>query len=211
MTKSKTLWERTVNLDLNGGGNDLCIDVNYNAAKKAASNDKNIHSFARLRESLLTATYGFSIKIIFGKLCFVNRSYKQDGMKIIVNTTIKVFFAKKKPFMAKLEDYIRRYQLKLFGQMKNNDYIYIDFCETFVSEKHKRSLSSIFTDGDVHIELYKDIKKFLDNKDIYKKLNYPYKFSALIYGQPGNGKSSTILAIASASVVSPLKYGNSSR
>lgn len=76
MTKSKTLWERTVNLDLNGGGNDLNIDMNYNAAKEAADNSKNIRGFAQLRESLLTATYGFSIKIIFGKLCFVNRSYK---------------------------------------------------------------------------------------------------------------------------------------
>ena len=196
MTKSKTLWERTVNLDLNGGGNNLDIDVNYNAAKEAANNNESINSFAQLRESLLTATYGFSIKIIFGKLCFVNHSYKQDGIKIIVNTTIKVFFAKKKSFMAKLEDYIRRYQLKLFGQMKNNDYIYIDFCETFVSEKHKRSLSSIFTDGDVHIDLYKDIKKFLDNKDIYKKLNYPYNYCALLHGVPGSGKSSTLLAIA---------------
>ena len=35
MTKSKTLWERTVNLDLNGGGNNLDIDVNYDAAKEA--------------------------------------------------------------------------------------------------------------------------------------------------------------------------------
>ena len=196
VTKSKTLWERTVNLDLNGGGNDLCIDVNYNAAKEAASNDKNIHSFARLRESLLTATYGFSIKILFGKLCFVNRSYKQDGMKIIVNTTIKVFFAKKKPFMAKLEDFIRKYQLKLFDQMRKNDYVYIDNYETFSSAKYKRNLSSIFTDGDVHIELYKDIKKFLDNKDIYRKLNYPYNYCALLHGVPGSGKSSTLLAIA---------------
>lgn len=76
MTKSKTLWERTVNLDLNGGGNNLDIDVNYDAAKEAANNTESINSFAQLHESLLTATYGFSIKIIFGKLCFVNRSYK---------------------------------------------------------------------------------------------------------------------------------------
>lgn len=117
-------------------------------------------------------------------------------MKIVVNTTIKVFFAKKKQFMEKLEDFIRKYQLKLFDQMRKNDCIYIDVNDMFSGEKYKRSLSSIFTDGDVHIELYKDIKKFLDNQDIYKKLNYPYNYCALLHGVPGSGKSSTLLAIA---------------
>ena len=64
--------------------------------------------------------------------------------------------------------------------------------------KMKRSFDSIFTDDDIHLALYDDIKKFIDNKETYKKLNYPYKYSALLYGDPGAGKSSTILAIASA-------------
>ena len=42
------------------------------------------------------------------------------------------------------------------------------------------------------------IKEFLDNKEKYQKLSYPYSFSALLYGHPGCGKSSTILAVASA-------------
>ena len=34
--------------------------------------------------------------------------------------------------------------------------------------------------------------------DKYRKLAYPYSYSALLYGKPGCGKSSTILAVASA-------------
>ena len=151
-----------------------------------------------MREQAVTNTYGFSIKIIFGKLCFVKRSYKQDGMKVIVNTTIKVFFDRKKKFMKELEKYIRSMQLCIYNKMNYNDSIFIDNGETYSGTKMKRSLDSIFIDGDVHKELYNDIKKFLDNKDVYKKLNYPYNYCALLYGVPGSGKSSTLLALATA-------------
>lgn len=82
--------------------------------------------------------------------------------------------------------------------MNYNDSVLINNCETYSGRKMKRSLDSIFTDGDIHKELYEDIKKFLDNKEIYKTLNYPYNYCALLYGVPGSGKSSTLLALATA-------------
>jgi chaperone BCS1 len=69
--------------------------------------------------------------------------------------------------------------------------------QTYAGKKLKRSLSSIFTVGNVHLDLYHDIQKFIENKSTYNKLNYPYNYCALLYGVPGSGKSSTILAIAS--------------
>ena len=198
LTNAKTLWERTVNLDLSANA-DMGFNI-ANDAARAALEDKphQATSYAEIHEKAVTNTYGFSIKIIFGKLCFVNRGYKQDGMKIIVNTTVKVFFARKKKFMKKLEHYIRQTQLDLYNAMNYNDSVIINNCETYNGRKMKRSLDSIFTDGDIHKELYEDIKKFLDNKEIYKKLNYPYNYCALLYGVPGSGKSSTLLAIATA-------------
>ncbi len=195
LTTSKTLWERTLNLDLNGGAN-LDYNDNMKALKSELEQSKIQENYQTAREKSITNTYGFSIKIIFGKLCFVNRGYKQDGMKIIVNTTVKVFFAKKKKFMDKLEQYIRKTQLDMYQNMYKSDSVFISNSETYGGKKLKRRLDSIFTDGDVQQELYDDIKKFLDNRELYKRLNYPYNYCALLHGVPGSGKSSTLLALA---------------
>lgn len=216
ITHTKTLWERTVNLDLNNG-NSIGNSNDYDAlmrsidgtkststststsSSSSASSSTFTSTASDIREKTVTATYGFSIKLLLGKLCFINRSYRQDGMKIIVDTTVQVFFARKKAFMKKLEDYIRREQLKIYEQTVNGEHlcVYSTDSSFSYSRKFKRSLESIFTDGDVHIDLYNDIKKFLDNKDVYRKLNYPYNYCALLYGVPGSGKTSTILALAS--------------
>lgn len=208
ITHTKTLWERTVNLDLNNG-NSIGNSNDYDALMRsidgtkptstASSSTASSSTVSDIREKTVTATYGFSIKLLLGKLCFINRSYRQDGMKIIVDTTVQVFFARKKTFMKKLEDYIRREQLKIYEQTVNGEHLCVYSTDSSFSygKKFKRSLESIFTDGDVHIDLYNDIKKFLDNKDVYRKLNYPYNYCALLYGVPGSGKTSTILALAS--------------
>ena len=119
----------------------------------------------------------------------------------MIQTDLQVFFARKKKFMKRLQDEIHAKQEEL--EQKSNDrtdirVFYGSQSYGNCSRKNKRSLDSIFTNNDEHMQLFDSIKKFIANKDVYKKLNYPYKFSALIYGQPGNGKSSTILAIASA-------------
>ncbi len=80
--------------------------------------------------------------------------------------------------------------------MYKQDSVFISNSETYGGKKLKRRLDSIFTDGDVQKELYEDIKKFLDNRELYKKLNYPYNYCALLHGVPGSGKSSTLLALA---------------
>lgn len=46
------------------------------------------------------------------------------------------------------------------------------------------------------IELLEDIKNFLDNRQYYEDRGIPYRRGYLLEGKPGNGKTSTILAIA---------------
>ena len=175
---STTLWERTKQLDLS----------TYSAE------DTNDIIFASH-----CLPYGFFIKWMYGKLVFCHRSHKQDGQKIIVNTNLNVFFARKNKFLQKLEDDIAASN-ELFKQRLADKKIVRVLSGSYGlrSLKEHRSLDSIFTDGDVHKELYNDICKFIDNKETYKMLNYPYKYSALLHGKPGTGKTSTILAIASA-------------
>lgn len=142
-------------------------------------------------------TYGFSIRLFLGKLIVVTREYQSQSQKIMINTNIRVFFASKKKFMAELVDKIdSSYNTQKTAEKSTINVFYGKKYEPFI--KNKRELSSIFTNSNEHIELYNDIKKFIDNKELYAKMNYPYKYSALLYGVPGSGKSSTILALASA-------------
>ena len=196
LTDSKTLWERTVNLDLNENSNIYSNDSKNAIEESLSSKEQTSNEYYKAREKSLMATYGFSIKLIFGKICFIDRSYKQDGMKIIVNTNVKVFFARKKKFIEKLEKYIRKTQLEMYQAMNRSEHVLVHNDATYSGLKMKRKLDTIFTDDNVHIELYKDIKKFLDNRELYKKLNYPYNYCALLHGVPGSGKSSTLLALA---------------
>lgn len=46
------------------------------------------------------------------------------------------------------------------------------------------------------IKLIKDLEKFKENREKYKKLRIPFKRGYLFYGAPGNGKSSLAYAIA---------------
>lgn len=187
LTNSYSLWERTMNLDLS----DDMLKKSYN---NKITIETGLNEFSSL-------TYGFSIRIILGKLVFCNRTYKQDGQKILVNTSLRVFFASKRRFMKKIDQLILEDMKKYIESKVNRSDVQVFYGSQQYggcSKKNKRLLDSIFTNNNEHIQLYNDIKKFIENKDTYVKMSYPYKYSALLEGVPGAGKSSTILAIASA-------------
>lgn len=198
---TKSLWERTVNVDLSNAIDVNNFDKDTNATSVYESNFAGVQSnddtSGMMSSAKMVNAYGFSVRLIFGKICFVDRSYKLDGQRITMNTSIRVFFARKKKFMKKLEDTINEKVLENIQSNSASSYVMVWNSETFAGRKMKRSLDSIFIKDNVHRELYNSIKSFIDNKDIYKKLNYPYNYCGLLYGVPGSGKTSTILAIAS--------------
>lgn len=202
LSKSKTLWERTVNLDLSNsidfstfGSNPNAVHC-YEKSQFYDFQDQPIdNDSSNTMSANATNTYGFSIRLILGKIAFVNRSYKLDGQRITMNTKIRVFFAFKKKFMEKIEDEINKAIMSNINQDKN--FISVINSDSLNGKKMKRSLQSIFTKDDIHIDLFNAIKDFINNVDTYRRLNYPYNFCGLLYGVPGSGKTSTILAIAS--------------
>jgi len=180
--------------------NQLVFNKIVSASKSIWERNKQLDLYEDDVYSTEDQTYGFSIRIMYGKLVFCHKYQKADGQKMMIQTDLQVFFARKKKFIAKLQDEIHTTRVELKKQSQSRTSIRVFYGSQAYgncSVKNKRALDSIFTNGNEHMQLFDSIKKFIANKDIYKKLNYPYKFSALIYGQPGNGKSSTILAIAS--------------
>jgi chaperone BCS1 len=75
---------------------------------------------------------------------------------------------------------------------RSNDYFEI-------IKKNKRSINSIYLNGDILDNLLSDIKLFIssEQKEWYVKRGIPYHRGYLFWGPPGTGKSSSILAIAS--------------
>ncbi|KAG2385994.1 hypothetical protein C9374_003143 [Naegleria lovaniensis] len=60
----------------------------------------------------------------------------------------------------------------------------------------KREKKTVILDEGVWEELYKDVSNFLNSKKWYKDRGIPYRRGYLLYGPPGNGKTSTITSIA---------------
>lgn len=188
LSESKVIWERTRNLDLS---NHL-KGADYANSYYQSSYDEKNDSQNKTSDLL----YGFSIRIILGSLCFVRRSVKTESQKIVVNTDIRVYFSRKRKFLNRLNAEIDRLVAINIQDSKNSDHTKI-FTDDGVSQKYKRHMDSIFTNNNEHVELLDDIKEFIANRELYEGMNYPYKYSALIHGVPGCGKTSTILAIAS--------------
>lgn len=61
-----------------------------------------------------------------------------------------------------------------------------------------RPMESVILDGNQGEYLLSDIKEFLNSAKWYADLGIPYRRGYLLHGEPGNGKSSLVLAIASA-------------
>lgn len=61
-----------------------------------------------------------------------------------------------------------------------------------------RSIESVILAGNEHLKILADINDFLSSYDWYVNLGIPYRRGYLCHGEPGNGKTSLVAAIASA-------------
>lgn len=179
VSDARSIWERSVDLNLK--------EIGYFDETSTVWVQNHISN---------NWTYGFSLKWFMGKLCAISRTYENNNNKNNVVLNIRVFFARKTKFVKELENKIQNVlKEEIKNKEKKNNLVVVT--GLYSASKYKRSVSSIFTNNNEHTDLLDDIRKFIDNKEIYRKLNYPYKYSCLLYGKPGTGKTSSIMAIAS--------------
>lgn len=180
VSDSTAIWERNKLLDLN---DETAAGVETQDMFRNKKND----------------AYGFSIRLMYGKLVLCHRTQVAVGQKLTIQTNLQVFFARKQKFINRLTADIDNQLKMIHDNEKTRTSIGVLYGNTQhnIALKNKRMLDSIFTNNNEHLQVYEDIKKFIANRKMYCKMNYPYKYAAILAGKPGTGKSSTILAIAS--------------
>lgn len=60
-----------------------------------------------------------------------------------------------------------------------------------------RSFESVILDSQIKEDIVKDMTTFLDSEEWYKSIGIPYRRGYILYGPPGNGKSSLVSCLAS--------------
>jgi mitochondrial chaperone BCS1 len=68
---------------------------------------------------------------------------------------------------------------------------------SIVRTQTKRRRETLAIDAQTEIELFRDLDRFLQSRDLYRQRGIPWRRGYLLYGPPGTGKSSLIQAIAS--------------
>jgi mitochondrial chaperone BCS1 len=68
---------------------------------------------------------------------------------------------------------------------------------SIVRTQTKRRRETLAVDTAIETELFRDLDRFLQSRDLYRQRGIPWRRGYLFYGPPGTGKSSLIQAIAS--------------
>lgn len=166
LSESKVLWERHTEIHPSSSA--------YNETK------------------LMNVAYGRSYRWIWGHLMILDREYSTQSTKVVINTTARIFFARRKKFIKRMMGEIERCQMN-----KDRNTVIVNAGNGIITEKPKRFIDSVYSDGNVAQSMLNDVKAFLSNREIYNRNNTPYKFVGLLCGTPGSGKTSSIHAIAS--------------
>lgn len=106
---------------------------------------------------------------------------------------LRIFFSKGK--LKKLfDELVTEYNSKLDNNVSLYTYKLNHENWIKVEELKSKTYDKIYNDE--KIELYDDLNYFFNNKTFYEERGIPYKRGYMLYGAPGNGKTSTILALA---------------
>jgi chaperone BCS1 len=142
----------------------------------------------------LVAGYGQSVAFYRGKFVLFDRHLTEDKMRQDETLTVRIMSRDVGVAQALLADASAPppdHSLKVYPSSGFSSYWGSGV------KKRKRSLDTIFTNGDQKELIVERIRWFLANEDWYLCRGIPYKQVFLLHGVPGTGKTSLIYGIAS--------------
>jgi chaperone BCS1 len=145
---------------------------------------------------LATGTYFFWHA---GKFCWVTFDRKESDGSHVMQKPRESFiihaFTRNKEIGTSALNEARDFALPLDGKVEVR--IGGSYNWQLVSRIPRRPLDSVILDNDIARVVLDDVKTFIMSKDWYAYMGVPYRRGILLYGPPGGGKSSLVLAIAS--------------
>lgn len=124
-----------------------------------------------------------------------NEAYMYDTNKIV--STIKI---ETNAEQEKIKKFFQHIQSVYDDSAKSDDDLKIYYWKeenwAYNFLRTKKTRDNLFLDEKIFSKLINAIDKFTNNSDLYKEAGIPYKIGFLLYGPPGNGKTSTINFLA---------------
>jgi chaperone BCS1 len=139
----------------------------------------------------IVAGFGRSVAVVERRLVTFNRHIIPDKFKMTESLEITVF--------SRNVDVLRRIVEKA-KTPKNDNTVKVYTGTSYWQHpvrKRRRSLDTVFVNGDIKNRIIKKVEWFLANEDWYLQRGIPYKLVFLLHGEPGTGKSSLVYGIAS--------------
>lgn len=185
---------------------DTIADYNnrfeYEAYSSSAANSDETFDglFAKYISSTRTDSYGYS----YGFFCHNDSTvlmYFHEGRYYITFVTYNKYISLKEIkdvvngiFTGKLSN---RQTTNTNKKAKRPVYIYKRVDKQWSNyELDIRTFESIYLPNSIMSEISREFEKFSQMKQLYKKLQIPYRKGILFYGPPGTGKTSLVKALA---------------
>jgi len=186
---------------------------NYSQTTKIQYNYRKRDSITIQKYTPFTCSFSINYE---GNILFITVDYKKDLLNRLQTFLVSDCGGNEKPLsVIKIQggnkDIINKFVDNCIkyaeDKEKNRDkdtktisiYYYKTDYWSMISKIPKRNIDTVYTKDNIKNDLLKSIKDFLSNEqlDKYTKYGIPYKYSVLLHGPPGTGKTSLIKSIAS--------------
>jgi chaperone BCS1 len=179
VSKSDKEHNFTITMESNEEISDVFNGVNFNWVLVCQQvESKNFHNPRDLNSTLRSEVRSFQL------------SFHKKHKEMVLNSYL--------PYIVKVAKSMNqeRKTLKIFTVSYDSMYGNLADLWTSTNLDHPATFATLAMDSEIKSFILKDLERFVQRKDYYRKVGKAWKRGYLLYGPPGTGKSSLIAAMA---------------